>query len=430
MLKRRHQIKVALVIGILLIVNISILNSTQINSIKARGSPLQFEEKAQKTKILILYDNNTNILPSNATIFGEYLNDLGWVSLDYRTSITNYRDLEDYNLVIFLGYSNFTSISQFIIDYIYEGGSLLLLPPIKNLENFNNFTRILDISVLDEVIIDNSSYVGDNKTVLVKDAWVKESPVLSDINELVFPNARPLNITGTWNLTMDHVAYKLVWGANTTKGETVNGSDVVFVAGVETVSGSKILIYSTPYIALNDYINMYSNKLLLINSIKWLVGNLGYLKIENVYISGKYVVKGVNSTVFVNFTVSDQFGKPMDVDAQIYLIRLGKVLKIVNASKVSNGYFEANVSFEDIKPSTVELWIIVHKQYYGYYLWPGLSSGGYEIVVFEYEKISIFPNMVTTFLSMIIPILAILALLVLWYPKYRENKELIKEIEE
>ena len=301
----------------------------------------------------------------------------------------------------------------------------------EDIKWFNNFTEKYGVEFSEDFAIDNVSYIGDNTTVRLVGSWNKNSSILDKIDMLAMPEVHPLQFINK-TIDLEMVEYPLIWGMNTTRLDDKNGSELILAAAMELASTGKMVMLGSYEMFLDSNIKRGSNSIFATNLITWLSDKKDSLEISDVHVSSdKVIVNAPNPVVEVNFTVVDINGTPVDTDARVLVIRKASAAPLmeVNATYLGNGKYSATINFTGQRSSIVQLWILVHKKYVGYFVWPNLGEP-YEIELIKQLKYTIIPDVFTATLFLLIPLLGFLFVLARFYPRYRANKKTIREVEE
>ena len=423
---RRNKLATILLVLLTLSITFSQFN------VNSNNTPTKyFKKQTEKIQITILVGPGTPYIKEDTSSLNNITSNLYWVKVNYISEIKAYADISQTDILFILGHRNYSDISDFLLQFIVEGGSLLLAPPPDNIEEFDNFTSSFGVKINPDFVEDNSSYVYENTTLKITNSWETKSPIFKGIDTIVMPDTHSIELANS-TINMELVKYPLIWGMNTTTYNGKNGSDILLSAGIELASGGKIVIMGSYRMFLNKFIDHGDNAVLAINLITWLANKVNALEIKNVNVSStKVIVNAPNPIVKVNFTVTDQQDNPVEVNATVIIIRRSSPNPLikVNATYLGEGLYSAELDFTGQKSSTVELWIVAHKKYYGYFIWPNPENEPYEIVLIKRLSYSIIPDMVTLIIFVIIPVVGTLYVFLRFFPRYRANKEIIRKRE-
>ncbi|MGQ4890870.1 MAG: hypothetical protein ACP6IP_00075 [Candidatus Njordarchaeia archaeon] len=389
-------------------------------------------KQMEKVKVGIYIGTDTAFIQEHVTSLIDIINSLQWAQVNVISQINSYSDIASSDVFIMIGNYNLSKYSDYLDQFLFEGGRLIIAPPREegDIKWFNNFTERYGVEFYTDLAIDNESYIGENTTVRLVDSWDKSSPILSRIDMLAMPEVHPLQFINK-TIDLELVRYPLIWGMNTTQLNGKNGSDLILAAAMELASSGKMVMLGSYEMFLNSNIKHGDNGFFVLNLISWLSDKADRLEIKDVYVStDKVIVNSPNPIVEVNFTVVDINGTPVQTDARILVFRRASSLPLIvlNATYLGDGKYSAVIDFKGQRSSIVQLWILVHKKYVGYFVWPNLGEP-YEIELIKHLRYTIFPDVLTATLFIIIPLLGFLFVLIRFYPRYRANKKLINDIE-
>ena len=425
--------KIAKISGILLLSLLLMVTLPQIYANSQTLGSNYIGDQIEKVRVNIYIGTDTAFTQNQVSSFINIINNLQWAQLNVITQINSYSDIADSDIFIMIGNNNLSRYSDYLDQYLLEGGRLILAPPKEqeNMKLFNNFTERYGVKFYTDLAIDNVSYIDDNTTVRLVGSWNKNSSIMARIDMLAMPEVHPLQfVNKTINLEM--AEYPLIWGMNTTKLNDKNGSELVLATAMELASTAKIVMLGSYEMFLDSNIKIGDNVLFATNLITWLSDKKNKLEIKDVHVSSdKVIVNAPNAMVEVNFTVVNINGTPVDTDAKVLIIRRASSTPLieVNATYLGNGKYSATIDFTGQRSSIVQLWILVHKKYVGYFVWPNLGEP-YEIELIKQLRYTIIPDVITAMLFLLIPLLGFLFILVRFYPRYRANRKVIKEVEE
>ncbi len=402
---------------------IAILNSTPNSTL----NPLQGKNKLNVT---IITGNNTLVSETGLDNFKGYLKSLPWINLKSLSNVKSYEDISTADLIIMLGVLTFENMSDFLMQFILEGGSLILAPPADKFEAFNNFTKLFGVEALETVAMDNSSYYQVNTSVELVNSWDANTPLFSGVTKIVLPSGHPLRLLE--NQTIESIKYPVLWGMNTTVAENYVGTNLTLAVAIELVTTSKVVILGSYGLLTDDYINIGDNRIFALNLVRWIGNKFNSLKIKDVTVSQTEVIKNEKPTITVNFTITNISDYPQNVNAKVYVVRAGDSAPLIakNATYLGNGKYTVTLDFSDIRASIVELWIIAHKKYIGYYTWPEIGEKPFEITIYEYKSYSIIPDPLTLVLFLLVPMIGFFIVLIRMLPRYIRGKKKINEWEQ
>jgi len=403
---------------------LSLLSYTMIAIPNIKGQP-NLSQENPNIKILIFHGGESPVSASSLSTFKDVLEGIGNFDVIFKSTIASYDEVNDFDVIVLVANKDLANVSDFILQFISEGGSLLISPPNEDFRDIDNITKYFGVSVVDSFAIDNVSYVDNNQTILVKDTWESESPIFNNVETLIIPESFGFTFT---NISVKHLItrYPIIWGRNTTILGDYNGTDAVLAVAIESFTESRIIAFGSYKFLTNDYINMADNRAFVLNAIKWLSKSLARLDIKNATLSKTEIILGENDHITVNFSTYDEFNYPIDVEAKVYVFRPGSntPLMSLNATLIGLGKFSANISFEGLRSGIVEIWISVHKKFYGYSLY---KVG--DVTLIDKKEFNPLPDPITGILFVLIPILMIFYVVFRFYPKYKENKEIMRKIE-
>ena len=402
---------------------VAILNSMPNNNL----NPLQEETKLNVT---IITGNSTLVSETELDNFKGYLESLPWINLKFLSEVKSYDDISSSDLIVMLGVLTFENISDFLTQFVLEGGSLIIAPPADKFEAFNNFTKMFGVEAVEAVATDNSSYYEVNTTVELVDSWDTNTPLFNGVTKIVLPSGHPLRLLE--NQTFESVRYPILWGMNTTVADNYRGANLTLAIAIEAITTSKIVILGSYSLLTDDYINIGDNRIFALNLVRWIGNKFNLLKIKNVFVSQTEVLKNENPIVTVNFTITNISDYPQNVDAKVYIVRAGDSAPLIvkNATYLGNGKYTVTLDFSDIRTSIVELWIIAHKKYIGYYTWPEIGDKPFEITIYENKPYSIIPDPLTLALFLLVPIIGFFVVLIRMLPRYIKGRKKVNEWEQ
>ncbi len=402
---------------------VAILNSMPNNNL----NPFQEETKLNVT---IITGNSTLVSETELDNFKGYLESLPWINLKFLSEVKSYDDISSSDLIVMLGVLTFENISDFLTQFVLEGGSLIIAPPADKFEAFNNFTKMFGVEAVEAVATDNSSYYEVNTTVELVDSWDTNTPLFNGVTKIVLPSGHPLRLLE--NQTFESVRYPILWGMNTTVADNYRGANLTLAIAIEAITTSKIVILGSYSLLTDDYINIGDNRIFALNLVRWIGNKFNLLKIKNVFVSQTEVLKNENPIVTVNFTITNISDYPQNVDAKVYIVRAGDSAPLIvkNATYLGNGKYTVTLDFSDIRTSIVELWIIAHKKYIGYYTWPEIGDKPFEITIYENKPYSIIPDPLTLALFLLVPIIGFFVVLIRMLPRYIKGRKKVNEWEQ
>ena len=420
-----------IVIGYITLLLIIMSSMTPIIATSNKQTVIIPKQVKPTVNVGILVTNDTTVTKDELTNFKSYLENLPWANVKFVEDVQSYSDISTNDILIILGAITFENLTDYLNQFVLEGGSLLLAPPAANMDKFNNFTRKIGFEVIDEIAKDNSSYYESNTSIVLTNTWDAKSPIFNGVTKVIMPSAHPIAIIKE-NTTYKGEKYRLLWGLNTTTTPNLKGEEITLIAASELFTTSKVLITGTYSIFTNTYINLGDNRILAINIVKWLGNRFDYLKIQDVQVSARKVFVSLDPVIQVNFTITNSSNQPIEANAEVIIVRAGSSYPLItkNASYLGNGKYTAELDFTGIRPSIVELWIIAHKKYIGYYIWPEPNDQPFEITVYEHEQYQIFPDAITFTFFVLIPILGIFVTVAIMLPRYLSNRKKIKELEQ
>ncbi len=402
---------------------VAILNSMPNNNL----NPFQEETKLNVT---IITGNSTLVSETELDNFKGYLESLPWINLKFLSEVKSYDDISSSDLIVMLGVLTFENISDFLTQFVLEGGSLIIAPPADKFEAFNNFTKMFGVEAVEAVATDNSSYYEVNTTVELVDSWDTNTPLFNGVTKIVLPSGHPLRLLE--NQTFESVRYPILWGMNTTVADNYRGANLTLAIAIEAITTSKIVILGSYSLLTDDYINIGDNRIFTLNLVRWIGNKFNLLKIKNVFVSQTEVLKNENPIVTVNFTITNISDYPQNVDAKVYIVRAGDSAPLIvkNATYLGNGKYTVTLDLSDIRTSIVELWIIAHKKYIGYYTWPEIGDKPFEITIYENKPYSIIPDPLTLALFLLVPIIGFFVVLIRMLPRYIKGRKKVNEWEQ
>ncbi len=402
---------------------VAILNSMPNNNL----NPFQEETKLNVT---IITGNSTLVSETELDNFKGYLESLPWINLKFLSEVKSYDDISSSDLIVMLGVLTFENISDFLTQFVLEGGSLIIAPPADKFEAFNNFTKMFGVEAVEAVATDNSSYYEVNTTVELVDSWDTNTPLFNGVTKIVLPSGHPLRLLE--NQTFESVRYPILWGMNTTVADNYRGANLTLAIAIEAITTSKIVILGSYSLLTDDYINIGDNRIFTLNLVRWIGNKFNLLNIKNVFVSQTEVLKNENPIVTVNFTITNISDYPQNVDAKVYIVRAGDSAPLIvkNATYLGNGKYTVTLDLSDIRTSIVELWIIAHKKYIGYYTWPEIGDKPFEITIYENKPYSIIPDPLTLALFLLVPIIGFFVVLIRMLPRYIKGRKKVNEWEQ
>ncbi|MHA1609916.1 MAG: hypothetical protein ACTSUJ_07970 [Candidatus Njordarchaeales archaeon] len=409
-------------------------------------TPVQSQKKhtfinSVKTSVFVLYTRDLDIPRANLSLFLQKINESGY-ELREANRIFDYSPLERVDALLILGSKNLDFLDQeLIVQFLKEGGSLLIAFPTSNASEYNNFILKYFPYRLKGIIKDNSSYYTNFSEVIINNtAFLRDSPLIRNLTKLIIPNGWGLireNITA--NFTLPYNAYALIWGLNSTfidennndyldKGE-ISGQNVTCILIIELYSGGKIIILPSVKMLSNEILSnpLFHNKILAFRIIDWLGGRYASIRIKNIQLSTNYVrLDQKNKSITVTFIVVDENDEPVEnISSWVCITRLGIIVANVTPEQINQTSYRAIIDFSNIRVSQgiVYLIILVYKQYYGYY-W----SSPVAIHIYKSPIPTQGVDYVLLLLGFVVPIFIGLALVATAYPEYRRKKKKLKEI--